>query len=269
MSKSSNQIPRVNVMKEDFGWEIPVELVPIPSKGLIYNPESSLYKKESLKIKAMTAREEDILSSAALIKEGTVLDHLIDSCVMEDLDMKDMIMGDRNALMLAIRITGYGPDYPVRSTCDKCGTQNKFNVDLTSIAIKRLSIEPIEIGRNLFAYTLPVTKKKILFKFPTLKDERDRSIREKTLKSHIQSLVESNVTGNLELAIQQIDDITDRNKIKHFIMNMPAYDSRSLRKFVRDSEPGMDMTCSFKCSNCNHENSAGIPVTSEFFWPST
>ena len=233
MANAANHVGKVNVMKEDFGWDIPVESVPIPSKGVIYDPESSLYKKESVKIKAMTAREEDILSSAALIKEGTVLDHLVKSCLMENIDASQLITGDRNALMIAIRITGYGPEYPVTGYCNKCRHQNSINVDLTSIPIKRLKIEPAEPGRNLFKYILPVTKKTVYFKFPTLADERDKTIKDKNLKQHIQSLIESNVTGNLELSIQQIDDVTDKNKIKHFIMNMPAFDSRSLRKFMK------------------------------------
>ena len=269
MANSEKYIEKVNVMKEEFGWEVPVELVPIPSQGLIYDPDSALYKKDSVKIKAMTAREEDILSSAALIKEGTVLDHLIDSCLMEKIDVKDMILGDRNALMLAIRITGYGPEYPVKSYCGNCSEENKLNINLTDIPIKRLAIQPVDQGKNLFTYDLPVTKKKVYFKFPTLRDERDRAIKEKTLKQHLQTMVESNVTGNLEISIQQIDSVTDKNKIKHFIMNMPAFDSRSLRKFMRENEPGMDMKCNYKCSNCGHHNTASIPITSDFFWPST
>ena len=269
MANASDHVSKVNVMKEEFGWDIPVEMVPIPSKGVIYSPESSLYKKESVKIKAMTAREEDILSSAALIKEGTVLDHLVSSCLIDNIDAKQMITGDRNALMIAIRITGYGPDYPINAYCSNCSHKNSVNVDLTSIPIKRLEIEPVEEGKNLFKYVLPVTKKEVYFKFPTLADERDKSIKDANLKKHIQSMVESNVTGNLELAIQQVSGVTDKNKIKHFIMNMPAFDSRSLRKFIRKSEPGMDMRCDFTCENCGTENNSEIPITSDFFWPGT
>tara|TARA_B100000900_G_scaffold416212_1_gene450101 strand:+ start:1496 stop:2305 length:810 start_codon:yes stop_codon:yes gene_type:complete len=269
MSNAKDHVGRVNVMKEEFGWEIPVELVPVPSKGLIYDAESSLYKKESVKIKAMTAREEDILSSSALIKEGTVLDHLIDSCVLDDIDAKDMILGDRNALMLAIRITGYGPEYPVRAFCSSCNHENKFSIDLSQIPIRRLTIDPVEEGKNLFEYNLPVTKKKVLFKFATLRDDRERSFKEQSLKNHIKMMVESKITGNLEVAIQQVDHVTDKNKIKHFIMNMPAFDSRSLRKFIQENEPGMEMSCSFGCSNCGKQNTSAIPITSDFFWPST
>ena len=269
MADAKQYVDKVDVMKDSFGWEVPVELVPIPSKGAIYDPESSLYRKENIKIKAMTAKEEDILSSAALIKEGTVLDYLIDSCVMEDINTKQMISGDRNALMIAIRITGYGPDYPVVAYCSKCSHDNKIMIDLSSIPIKRLEIQPEQDGQNLFKFVLPVTKKTIYFKFPTLLDDRDRSIKEKNLNKHIQSIMSKNVTGNLEVAIQQIEEITDRNKIKHFIMNMPEYDSRALRRYIGKNEPGMDMMWNYTCEKCGAENKSSIPITSEFFWPST
>jgi len=269
MADAKGYVEKVNVMKQDFGWEVPVELVPVPSGGVIYSPESRLYKKEGIKIKSMTAREEDILSSAALIKEGTVLDHLMEACILDDVNHRELIVGDRNALMVAIRITGYGPDYPVRGYCDKCNHANSFTVDLSSLPIKRLKHSPVEEGKNVFTYTLPVTKKKIYFKLPTLLDERDKTIKDKKLKQYINSQIEPNVTSNLELCILQIDDVKDKNKIKHFISNMPAFDSRSLRKYIRDCEPGMDMTAKFSCERCGAENTSSIPITSEFFWPST
>ena len=101
-----------NVMKDDFGMEVPVESVPLPSRGLIYPVDSSSHNRETIEIKAMTAREEDILTSRALIKKGTVITQLIKSCVVDkSINVESMISGDRNALMTAIRITGYGSDY--------------------------------------------------------------------------------------------------------------------------------------------------------------
>ena len=269
MADAKGYVDKVNVMKQDFGWEVPVELVPIPSGGIIYGPESTLHKKQNVKIKSMTAREEDILSSAALIKEGTVLDHLVEACVLDNINHKELIVGDRNAIMVAIRITGYGPEYPVRGYCDKCNHLNSFSVDLSALPIKRLKYEPVEPGRNIFKYQLPVTKKTVYFKLPTLIDERDRAIKDKRLRQYINSQIEPNVTSNLELCVLQVDDVKDKAKLKHFIANMPAFDSRSLRKHIRECEPGMDMTAGFTCENCGHENTSSIPITSEFFWPST
>ena len=259
-----------NVMKEEFGWEIPVELVPIPSNGLIYSPDSVLYKKNAIKIKAMTAREEDILTSPALIKEGTAIDHLIKSCVTEEgVNPFDLVLGDKNALMVSIRITGYGTNYHIKPNCENCGKMNDINFDLSGLEIKRLNLNPIEEGKNEFEFTLPVTKKTVKFKFLTSADEQEKDKKQKFFKEKMKLNIENNVTGFLESSILSIEGVKDRNKINHFIKNMPAFDSKSLRSFIRENEPGINMSHEFMCQHCQHINKASLAITPEFFWPRT
>tara|TARA_Y100000593_G_C4290670_1_gene328066 strand:+ start:275 stop:1102 length:828 start_codon:yes stop_codon:yes gene_type:complete len=266
----SEHIAKTNVMKDDFGWEVPYETVPIPSNGIIYNPDSDLYNLETVQIKAMTAKEEDILASQALIKEGTIVTNLIKSCVVNaSINPEEMIAGDRNAIMISIRITGYGVDYPYTSVCNNCGHKNKNTAKLDSLPIKRLEISPVESGKNEFEYQLPVTKKKITFKFLTDKDDKDREAAEKFIKKHTEAKVENRITSFLEYSILSVDGIRDRNKIKHFVMHMPAFDSKSLRKFINQNEPGIDMSQSYECTECGSSNDINLPVTAEFFWPST
>ena len=157
MSKSElfgnmpDSMPKNNVMKNDFNWEVPVESIPLPSKGMIYSPESRLYNTETVQIKAMTAHEEDILSSQAYIKEGTVITELIRSCVSDkSINPEEMINGDRVALMIGIRVTGYGPEYKATATCSTCNSPNEITANLTNLPIKRLTISPVEEGRNEF-----------------------------------------------------------------------------------------------------------------------
>ena len=263
-------IDKTNVLKDEFGWEVPYELIPIPSNGMIYDPDTKMYNLDKVKIKAMTAKEEDILASQALLKEGTVITHLLKACIMEEgVYPEHMISGDRNALMIAIRITGYGSEYSYQSTCQNCGHVNKKTAMLDSLPIKRLEIEPIEPGRNEFEYTLPVTKKKVTFKFLTDKDDKDREASEKFIKKHTESKVQNKVTSFLEYSIVSVDGIKDKNKIKHFVMNMPAFDSRKLRRYISDNEPGIDMKQDYEFDECGTHNEVNLPVTSEFFWPST
>jgi hypothetical protein len=80
---------------------------------------------------------------------------------------------------------------------------------------------------------------------------------------------DNTVTGYLENTIISVDGVTDKNKIKHFILNMPALDSRKLRKHIRQSEPGIDMKWEYDCGKCGHHNDIQLPITTEFFWPST
>lgn len=263
------EIPTSNVMKDDFGWEVPVESVPLPSKGVIYNPDSLLYNTETLQIKAMTAKEEDILTSQAFIKENTVVEKLIQSCLIEkSIDVNELITGDRNALMVSIRITGYGSDYKVTHMCENCSSTNTIDVDLSQLSIRRLSEKPVQEGLNLFEFKLPVTGKVVQYKFLNGHNQKEIAVIEKRLKNSgiIQN---NNVTSFLENTIVSIDGVTDKNKIKHFINNMPALDSRKLRTHIKKAEPGIDMTWKYSCKNCGHGNDMQLPITSEFFWPST
>jgi len=115
---------------------------------------------------------------------------------------------------------------------------------------------------------LPVTKKVVRYKYITGHDEKEQEVKSKRLQSlGIQQ--SGNVTSYLESIIVSVDGVTDKNKITHFVKNMPALDSRKLRLHVKNSEPGIDMKWDYNCSNCSAKNSISIPITSEFFWPST
>lgn len=262
-------MPKSNVMKDTFGWEVPVESVPLPSKGLLYDPNSTLYHKQTVQISAMTAQEEDIITSQAYMKEGVVIEKLLSSCVLEDnFDPNDLISGDRNALLVSVRITGYGTDYNIEHVCKNCGNQKKHVVNLGELGIKRLEQEPVREGENLFAFELPITKKIVHFKFLTGHDEKEEDIKQKRLKS-LGIDRDNSVTNFLERIIVSVDGVTDKNKITHFVNNMPALDSRKLRLHVMATEPGLDMTWKYTCEKCQEENQFNVPVTPEFFWPST
>ena len=265
----SSNIPTRDVLKEDFGWEVPVETVPLPSQGLTYDPDSSLYNRKSLDIKAMTAKEEDILTSQALIKRGETVSELVKSCLSDKtINVDDMLLGDRNALMVSVRITGYGTQYKSAVTCKHCSHVNNRTIDLGNLPISFLELKPVKKGINAFEYVLPVTKKKVIFKFLSVRDEREISQTKEKMAKHFSSIVENNVTANLEQCITAIDGITDKNKIRHFVQYMPAFDSKSLRNYMKDNEPGIKMEYNLVCDECSGASTVLVPMSSEFFWPS-
>jgi hypothetical protein len=255
-------------VKADFGLEIPHEVVPLPSNGKVYPPGSSLHGCESVEIKAMTAKEEDILTSRALLKKGTVITELIRSCMVDkSVNPLDLISGDRNALMVAIRITGYGPEYSVEMECPECNVKSPHEFDLASLPINRLEIEPVSLGSNLFEFVLPRSKKNVKFKFMTGRDEEEIMVMgEKQKKLGLP--VDSNVTTNLLYAIQSIEGIEDRAKIANFIKVMPASDSLALRDYMRLNEPGISMKQETTCSACGHVEEVNMPLGVSFLWPS-
>jgi hypothetical protein len=256
-----------DVMRDDFGFEVPVESAPLPSNGLVYPQESALHMCQTVDIRSMTAREEDILTSRALIKKGTVITELIKSCLIDKrIQVPDMLAGDRNAIMVALRITGYGAEYTVEADCPKCNARSKQEFNLGEMPIKRLQIEPVTKGQNVFEFKLPVTKKTVHFKFLTGRDEEEiNTIQERTKKQGAQA--DNIVTNRLQFAIVSVDGKTDRSSINGFIRNMPARDSMALRKFIDANEPGIDMKGNFDCPSCSDVNEVRVPLGASFFWP--
>ena len=90
--------------------QFPTEEVTLPSKGLLY-PEGSPLKNGVIEMKYMTAKEEDILTNQNLIERGTVIDKLLQSLIVTPIDYNDLLVGDKNAILVAARILGYGKDY--------------------------------------------------------------------------------------------------------------------------------------------------------------
>lgn len=268
-SSSGATIPRRDVMKEDFDYVIPVATVPVPSQGKIYSEESGMHGLTEISIKAMTAREEDILTSRALIKKGTVITELLKSCISTPgVDPDKMIAGDRNAVMISLRITGYGPMYSAEIHCAECGEKVETDFNLAALQIKNLKIDPVQAGQNLFEFMLPVSKKKVQFKYLTGEEERDLLAEmEKKKKLNVGAATESLVTGKMQRTVVAIDNVTDKSKISMFIRSMPAGDSRALRKYMDDNEPGIDMKCWVECPQCAASQEVEMPVGLKFFWP--
>ena len=255
-------------VKADFGLDIPQELVPLPSAGKTYPTDSSLHGLDVVEIRAMTAREEDILTSRALLKKGTVITELIKSCLVDrTINPLDLLSGDRNALMVAIRITGYGPEYSTEMECGECGTKSPRAFNLAELPIKRLEIDPISPGSNLFEFKLPYSGKVVKFRFMTGRDEEDMmTFNEKQKKLGLGT--ESNVTTSLLYSLVSIDGVEDRAKIANFIKMMPARDSLALRNYVRDNEPGITMRQDVTCDSCGHSEEVNMPLGVTFLWPS-
>lgn len=255
-------------LKADFGLDIPAELVPLPSCGKAYPQGHALHNVDMVEIKAMTAREEDILTSRALLKKGTVITELIRSCLIDkSVNPVDLLVGDRNALMVAIRVTGYGAEYEAEVECSECNVKSKQTFNLAELPIQSLSIEPSEPGANVFEFMLPYSKKLVKFKFMAGRDEEEIvAMQEKQKKLGMQ--VESSVTTNLAHSILSIAGIEDRNKIANFVRAMPARDSLALRSYIRDNEPGVRMKQDVSCPACGHSEEVTMPIGVTFLWPS-
>lgn len=246
----------------------PVTRVKLPSKGLVYPTESPLFLCDHLDITPVSAKEENILASATLIKNGTVLSTLMRACVTNRLvDPEQMLPGDRNAVLTAIRVSAYGPAYTVNMTCPECLEVVEHSFDLSRLSLKTLDHEPTGgPGNNEFAFTLPVSGRGCRFRLLTAdalnaltKDME--GIRKKTG-------LEQGVTLRLRAQVTQLDGVTDSKKLPAALEAMAARDARALRSYMDDVAPGVDMRQDFECTLCGKTSEVDIPVGTEFFWPS-
>jgi hypothetical protein len=266
-SSGIQSVAAVDQVRAEFGLEIPVEVVPLPSQGKVYPAGSAFHNAETVELRSMTAREEDILTSQALMKKGTIITELIKSCLVDKtINVADLLIGDRMALMVAIRITGYGADYEAEVTCSACEAKESHVFDLGQLPIKRLELDPVTPGSNVFEFVLPHCKKTVKFKFMTGRDEEDmNTTQQKQKKLGLQS--DATVTTNLLYSILSVSGIEDRAKIAQFVKMLPARDSKALRDYIRKNEPGISMRQEVTCSSCNNSEEVVMPIGIKFLWP--
>ena len=237
-------------------FKLPTETVELPSKGLLY-PEDSELAKGIIEIKYMTAKEEDILTNQSYIKNGTVLDKLIKSLIVSKINYDDLLVGDKNAIMIAARILGYGAEY----TFNYLGESH--TVDLSQVENKPLKEELFTSHVNEFTFTLPRSGNVVTFKLLSHKDEQDITRELEGLKK-INKDASPELSTRLKYLITSVEGKRDKKDIREFVDNyLLAQDSRALREYVREIQPDVDLTFFPDGSN----DRINIPIGISFFWP--
>lgn len=250
-------------------FEFPTEVITLPSKGLIY-PKSNPLSNGSVEIKYMTAREEDILASQNLIKKGVVLDKLFESVVVSPgVNVNDISVGDKNAILLATRILGYGADYNVEVTDPFTGEQQKVVIDLSKISTKEID-DSLLNSENRYDFELPLSKKKIKFKLLTHKDEIDINAEIQALNRLVKgdNVVSQDVSTRLRYMIQEVEGNTDRGFINNYVKNnLLARESKALREYVKTISPDLNLKYEFVSDITGETEALDIPFGVGFFYP--
>lgn len=246
-------------------FDFPTYVLDLPSKGLIYPTEHPLSSGQ-IEIKYMTAKEEDILSSQNLIKKGIVIDKLFESIIVDkSINVDDIVIGDKNAIILATRVLGYGPEYPIQAYSQKTGQLIKTKIDLSSVKTKDVDFSVFK-NKNQFEFETPLGKKKITFKILTHGDEKSIDKDLQALQK-LNSDTASDITTRLRYMITSVEGDSDLGTINRFVNGLLARDSRALRDYVRSISPDMDMNFTYTHEDGEEEN---LPITLGvgFFWPS-
>ena len=246
-------------------YPFPTEVISLPSKGLCYSEHSPLSKGE-ITIKLMTAKEEDILTSTNLIKKGIHLDKLLESVVVESgVKIDDLLIGDKNAILISSRVLAFGPEYSVTVTDPIEGEPVDVTIDLSTIKIKEVD-ESILNRRNEYDFTLPSSKSQIKFKLLTHGDEiainKDVEASEKTLKQS------NEITARYRRIIVDVDGNRDLGYISNFVTNrLLAADSKALRKYMSSITPDLDLTFDYESPFTGEKEALRIPFGVDFFYP--
>ena len=239
--------------------QFPTEMVTLPSKGLLY-PEGNPLQKGEIEMKYMTAREEDILTNQNLIENGTVIDKLLQSLIITPIDYNNLLLGDKNAILVAARILGYGSEYKFKYQGEE------YNIDLTNVNDKLLDESLIIKGKNEFNFKLPTSNIEITFKILTHGDEIN-------ISNEIKGLQKINKNSNPEIStrmkyiITSINGDYEKKNIREFVdTKLLARDSRALRNHINTIQPDIDLSYTYE-DNKGNTVKIPVPIGITFFWP--
>jgi hypothetical protein len=264
--------------KQVSDYKFPTEIVDLPSKGLVYSKENPL-SSGKVEMKYMTAKEEDILTTQSYIKDGTVLDRLFQSLILGNGDgvpikYIDLTTGDKNAIMIAARVLGYGKDYKVEIQDPFSDNKQEEVIDLTQFeAADYDGKNQIELHKNEFEYELPKSKRKITFMAMTESKERKVKHQIKDLEKKQRKLKDATsreLTTRLKNMILSVDGESDTATINSFVDNeLFAIDSQALRNYINEVVPDMNLNYEFVSDETGERREMLLPMDVTFFWPSS
>lgn len=258
---------------DQLSFIVPTEFVVLPSCGQYYPEGHPLHGEETIEIRFMTAKEEDLLTSKGLLEKGLVLDRLIDSLmVAKRLRSRDLLVCDRQAILISARASGYGSDYDTKIVCKMCTSANSYHYNLEDALIESPLEEKIlaemnvqHVGDGMFKTVIPMSNVEIVFRLLNGHDERSLVDSSDARKKKKQD--DRLITDQLKLMIVSVMGHEERDLITRFVESLPLRDSRFLRKLYETVSPSIELRKEFVCADCGHEDDITFPFTTDFFWP--
>jgi len=272
----ASQIRAQHEVQQIRDYKFPTEIIELPSRGLVYSKDNPL-STGKVEMKYMTAKEEDILTTQSYIKDGSVLDRLFQSLIVgngegQSIKYVDLVTGDKNAIMIAARILGYGKDYEVEIQDPFSNNKQKETIDLTQFENKEYDgSNQVELHKNEFEFTLPSSGRKITFMAMSESKERKVKHEVEELKKANRKLKDETsreLTTRMKTMILSVDGDTDQKTINHFVDNeLFAVDSKALRGYINQVVPDIDLTWEFVSEETGERREMLLPMDTGFFWP--
>jgi hypothetical protein len=249
-------------MAEKF--TVPTEMIDLPSKGLLYPKENPL-SSGVVEMKYMTAREEDILTNVNLLRQGLAIEKMLKSLIKTEIKYEDLTLGDRNALLIAARILGYGKDYNLRYTNPNTSQEETIVIDLQKLVYKNVNLSLFK-NDNEVTYELPFTKNTVTFKILTIEDDKKIDEEAKGIKKALGQ--EAGISLRLKHQLTSINGDRSTKTIRDFIDSgaLLSRDSNPLRQFMASVTPDISMKTTVTLSD-GTETEIDVPMSAEFFFP--
>jgi hypothetical protein len=244
---------------------VPTQPLDLPSRGLLY-PESSPLSSGQVELYLPTAMHEDILTNKNFIQQGVVIDKFLQSIIASKIDYNDLLIGDKNAIMIGARILAYGSNYTFKYTPQGSSISEDVTVDLSKLKEKEIDWASVKKGSNEFDVELSISKKLVTYKILSHKDEMAIEAEIKGLQK-INKNLSSDTTVRLAHSIVAVEGDRDKKVIRDFVKLMPIRDSQELKKEVSKNTPDIVMKFDFTLSNGEVVEGLNIPLTVDFFWP--
>lgn len=244
---------------------VPTQPLDLPSKGHLY-PESSPLSSGQIELYLPTAMHEDILTNRNYIQQGVVIDKFLQAIIASKVDYNDLLVGDKNAIMIGARILAYGSKYSFKFTDPISNQQEEVTVDLSDLKEKEIDWSLVKKGTNEFEYQLPMSKQLITYKILSHKDESAIESEIKGLQK-VNKNMSAEVTVRLAHAIVAVNGDRDKKIIRDFVKMMPMKDSQDLRRKITETTPDIQMKFDFTRKNGEVVEGLSIPMTVDFFWP--
>ena len=259
----SEEVPQ---MPNPMDFVTPTQFIPLPSKGK-YPKDHPLHGQDSIEIKYMTAKDEDILTNRSLLRKGLAIDRLIQNIIKDpSIDAKSLYVGDRNSIIIHARASAYGSDYRTSITCPACEKISKFKFNLNDFEIYHGDdFSPEEITDNLdgtFTITLPISG--IVARIRPLLGHDETQI---VLESNDEEEIEDLITRQMKRFVVEFNGYSDKQIIDYVCDNMTASESKLLRGCFKLISADINLEQTFTCKNCGHEEVMSVPFGTEFFWP--
>ena len=253
-------------MAENKKYYIPTEVITLPSEGKCYPQDNPLSCGE-LEIKYMTAKEEEILASQNLISKGVVLDKLFESIIADKkINIDDIIIGDKNAIVLATRILGYGPEYKIQ--VPSIEGQTEIQIDLSKVQTKDVDLDKLN-RENIYEWVTPVGKNVIKWRMLTHGDEKMIDTDVRAMNRLNKDGASAELTTRYRYMIKSVDGKEDTKSIVDFVNNkFLARDTRAFRTHIKELQPDMKMEFEYDNPNTGEKEMTPIPMGVGFFWPS-